>query len=198
MAFIRYLIIFACMLSLLGGCGHRRMLTKADPDLPPVVKKETKKSKEDKRPSYTVKGRKYYPLAKVKSGSYQEGIASWYGPGFDGKPTASGETYDMHGLTAAHSTLPLGTVVRVANLHNKKAITVRINDRGPFVGDRVLDLSLGAAKKLDVVKHGTAPIRLTVLRSGDRATGRLLAKKEKPAAQWPNPYYRDKQIASAR
>jgi rare lipoprotein A len=193
MVFFRYCIVFVCLLALLGGCSHRKMLTKAEPEKPaPVVAQ-----KEDTRPSYTIKGKKYYPLDKVKPGTVQEGLASWYGPGFNGKPTSSGETYDMHGLTAAHSTLPLGSVVRVTNMDNRKAVTVRINDRGPFVGDRVLDLSLGAAKKLEIVKPGTAPVRLTVLKSGDRARGQL-AKKQKTTPQAPNPYYRNHTLASAR
>jgi rare lipoprotein A len=99
-------------------------------------------------------------------GGLQEGIASWYGEPFHGRQTANGETYDMHGISAAHRTLPLGTVVEVTNLDNGRKLKVRINDRGPFVGKRILDLSLGAAKSLDMVQAGLAPIRLRVLRIG--------------------------------
>ncbi len=113
--------------------------------------------------SYTINGKTYHTMKKIRPGYSQSGIASWYGPGFHGKKTASGEVYDMHALTAAHSTLPLNTLVHVTNLTNRKSVFVRVNDRGPFVGERVIDLSFCAAKKLDMVKPGTAPIRFTVI-----------------------------------
>jgi rare lipoprotein A len=94
---------------------------------------------------------------------YQEGIASWYGPGFQGKKTSSKEIYNMHDLTAAHQSLPFETNVMVTNLRNGRSVIVRINDRGPFVKDRVIDLSLAAAKVLDMVDQGTAPVRLDIL-----------------------------------
>jgi rare lipoprotein A len=93
----------------------------------------------------------------------QTGIASWYGPGFHGETTSSGEVYDQHQLTAAHRTLPLGTRVEVTNLGNGRSIEVRVNDRGPFVGDRVIDLSYAAARALDMVGPGTAPVQIQVL-----------------------------------
>lgn len=113
--------------------------------------------------SYTINGKTYYPMKKIQPGYSQRGIASWYGPGFHGKKTASGEVYDMHALTAAHSTLPLQTLVQVTNLTNQKSVLVRVNDRGPFVGERVIDLSFSAAQKLDMVKPGTAPVHFTVI-----------------------------------
>jgi rare lipoprotein A len=93
----------------------------------------------------------------------EEGTASWYGVPFDGHRTSSGEIYDMHQFTAAHRTLPFGAVVRVTNLRNGKQTEVRINDRGPFVANRVIDLSLSAAQALDMVGPGTAPVRLEML-----------------------------------
>lgn len=93
------------------------------------------------------------------------GVASWYGPDFHGKPTASGETYDQNGLTAAHRTLPFNTVVKVTNLDNGKSVTVRINDRGPYVGNRVIDLSRGAAEQLDMIRAGTARVRIELVSS---------------------------------
>ena len=93
----------------------------------------------------------------------QSGTASWYGPGFLGRETASGETYDPNALTAAHRTLPLGARVRVTNLQNDLHVEVRINDRGPFVGERIIDLSYAAAKAIDLVGPGTAQVRLEVL-----------------------------------
>lgn len=96
-------------------------------------------------------------------GAIQDGVASWYGPGFHGKPTTSGEIYDQHQLTAAHQTLPLGTRVAVTNLGNGRSVEVRINDRGPFVDGRVIDLSYAAGRALDLIGPGTAPVRITVL-----------------------------------
>lgn len=93
-------------------------------------------------------------------GSYT-GLASWYGPNFNGKLTASGEVYDMHALTAAHKTLPLGTIVEVENLENNKTVRLTINDRGPFVRGRIIDLSYQGAVELGVVKKGTARVRVT-------------------------------------
>jgi len=96
-------------------------------------------------------------------GGVQTGIASWYGPGFHGEATSSGEIYDQNQLTAAHRTLPLGTRVEVTNLDNGRSIEVKVNDRGPFVGDRVIDLSYAAAQAINMVGPGTAPVRIQVL-----------------------------------
>lgn len=92
-----------------------------------------------------------------------EGHASWYGPGFAGRRTASGVRYDPEELTAAHRTLPMGTRVRVTNLHNGRSVLVTINDRGPFVGRRVLDLSAGAARELEMVRRGVARVLIQPL-----------------------------------
>jgi rare lipoprotein A len=88
----------------------------------------------------------------------QEGIASWYGAEFDGRPTASGEIFNSALYTAAHPTLPFGTVLRVTNMHNKRSVTVTVNDRGPFVAARIIDLSRAAAGVLDMLGTGTAPV----------------------------------------
>ncbi len=93
----------------------------------------------------------------------QTGVASWYGPGFHGKVTASGERYDQNAMTAASRTLPLGTRVRVTNLENEKTVEVTINDRGPYVDDRIIDLSKAAARKLRFRKAGTASVRIDVI-----------------------------------
>lgn len=93
----------------------------------------------------------------------QYGLASWYGRDFHGRPTASGEIYNMYGLSAAHRTLPLGTIVKVTNLKNGRDVKVVINDRGPFVEGRLIDLSYEAAKRLDMVEDGVVPVRLEVL-----------------------------------
>ncbi len=90
----------------------------------------------------------------------ETGIASWYGPNFHGKATANGEVYNMNGLTAAHRTLPFDTKVKVVNIDNSRSITVRINDRGPYAKNRIIDLSKGAAKQLDMIGPGTARVKL--------------------------------------
>jgi rare lipoprotein A len=104
-----------------------------------------------------------------------QGIASWYGPRFDGRTTASGERFDEDALTAAHETLALGTRVRVTNLRNGRSVVVRINDRGPHYRGRSIDLSRGAAARLGMIHPGTAPVRIEVL--GDEAP-----ERERPAA----------------
>ncbi|MGA8869954.1 MAG: septal ring lytic transglycosylase RlpA family protein, partial [Candidatus Acidiferrales bacterium] len=99
----------------------------------------------------------------------EEGVASWYGVPFNGHRTSNGEIYDMHAFTAAHRTLPFGSLVRVTNLRNGMQTEVRINDRGPFVANRVIDLSLSAAQAIGMVGPGTAPVRLEVV-SGPNPT----------------------------
>ncbi len=102
------------------------------------------------------------PIEPV-TGATQTGIASWYGPGFHGRRTANGEIYDQFALTAAHQTLPHGTLLRVTNLTNQRAVQVRVNDRGPFVDDRIIDLSYTAARQLDMIGPGVVPVRIDVL-----------------------------------
>jgi len=97
------------------------------------------------------------------------GMASWYGPGFHGNPSASGERFNQNAMTAAHRTLPFGTKVVVTNINNGQSVVVRINDRGPFSGDRVIDLSAGAARMLGLIQSGVAPVRLDVLENAPRA-----------------------------
>jgi rare lipoprotein A len=106
---------------------------------------------------------------------YQVGTASWYGEYFEGRPTASGEAYNMYDLTAAHPTLPLGTLVRVTNLHNHRSVVVRINDRGPVVPGRIIDLSFNAARVLRFDRQGLQRVRLDVVaRRMDSVTLALL------------------------
>jgi len=111
---------------------------------------------------YRVAGRTYYPLSTA-SGYDQTGIASWYGRDFHGKRTANGERYDMHALSAAHTTLPLPSLVRVTNLENGRSVVVRVNDRGPFVKRRLIDLSWAAANALGYAGQGTARVRVQSL-----------------------------------
>jgi rare lipoprotein A len=114
----------------------------------------------------------YYPVSDATN-FRQKGKASWYGKKFHGKKTSSGEIYNMHAMTAAHKTLPLGTYVRVHNLENGKSIEVRINDRGPFVRGRIIDLSYTGATKLDIVGPGTAPVEIVALgKAGASGSGK--------------------------
>jgi rare lipoprotein A len=144
--------------------------------------------------SYEVFGRRYHTLPTA-TGYRERGVASWYGTKFHGLPTSSGEPYDMHAMTAAHKSLPLPTWVEVHNLSNGRKIVVRVNDRGPFVGSRVIDLSYAAAREIDMVGAGTALVEVRALhdpmeispsaivytRDNERVTGaQLLASRQPP------------------
>lgn len=126
---------------------------------------------------YVVFNKKYYPtLAHI--GDNFHGIASWYGPNFNAKKTSNGEIYNMYAMTAAHKTLPMNTMVQVQNLVNGKKIIVRINDRGPFVAGRIIDLSNKAAHQIDMIKTGTAKVKLTVLGFNGKIAKTKLEKRE--------------------
>jgi rare lipoprotein A len=116
-------------------------------------------------PFYDVFGKRYYVLSS-SSAYVERGVASWYGPGFHKVRTSTGEIYDMYGMTAAHKTLPLPAYVRVTNLQNGRSIVVRVNDRGPFVGNRIIDLSYTAASRLDMLRSGTAMVEVRALDPG--------------------------------
>jgi len=113
-------------------------------------------------PFYDVFGKRYYVLSS-SVGYWERGVASWYGPGFHKVRTSTGEPYDMYAMTAAHKTLPLPAYVRVTNLQNGRSVVVRVNDRGPFVGNRIIDLSYTAAAKLDMLRNGTAMVEVRTL-----------------------------------
>jgi len=118
--------------------------------------------------AYSINGKRYYPKKSVPVGWKQRGIASWYGPDFHGRYTSSGELYDMNAYTAAHKTLPMGTIVKITNLENNKSVAVRVNDRGPFVKGRIIDLSYIAGKKIGLDKSGVAPAMLEVIGFEDK------------------------------
>jgi len=126
---------------------------------------------------YVVHGKKYYPTV-VSIGSKLYGRASWYGPNFHGKLTSNGETYNMWAKTAAHKTLPMNTIVKVTNKNNGKSTIVRINDRGPFVASRIIDLSKKAANEIDMIKTGTAPVELEILGFQNAKQKHILSTKE--------------------
>jgi rare lipoprotein A len=138
----------------------------AAPSTPPIagdaVPRIEPRSRYGNPPFYDVFGKRYYVLAS-STGYVERGVASWYGPGFHKIRTSTGEPYDMYGMTAAHKTLPLPAYVRVTNLQNGRSIVVRVNDRGPFVGNRIIDLSYTAAAKLDMLHDGTAMVEVRVV-----------------------------------
>jgi rare lipoprotein A len=122
------------------------------------------RSRNGNPPFYDVFGKRYYVLSS-SVGYLERGVASWYGPGFHKVRTSTGEPYDMYGMTAAHKTLPLPAYVRVTNLQNGRSVVVRVNDRGPFVGNRIIDLSYTAASKLDMLRNGTAMVEVRSIES---------------------------------
>ena len=149
----------ACVLLFASACGHKVKQTAKLPP-PPSLPSATAPSTPTKQPP---------SVADVdpheKALWSQTGYASWYGPPYHNRQGANGEIYDQDALTAAHRTLPMNSIVRVVNLKTSHEVVVRITDRGPFVGDRIIDLSKAAAKAVDVWRPGTAPVRLDVLRT---------------------------------
>lgn len=133
--------------------------------------------------TYKVRGRTYSPTS-VGVNDTMRGVSSWYGPNFHGKQTSNGERYNMHAMTAAHKTWPMDTMVRVDNLKNGKSVTVRINDRGPFVRGRIIDCSYAAGKSIGLDKSGIAPVKITVLGFAGRVH-RQAAKKSSRSISAP-------------
>ncbi len=133
--------------------------------IPDAVPRSEPRSAHGNPPFYDVLGRRYFVLAAA-DGYLERGVASWYGPTFHGGNTSNGEPYDMYGMSAAHKTLPLPTYARVTNLRNGRNVVVRINDRGPFVANRLIDLSYTAAAKLDMIREGTTLVEVRALTPG--------------------------------
>ncbi len=133
-------------------------------------------------PFYEVFGERYYVLAS-SDGFRENGVASWYGRDFHGRPTSSGEIYDMHAMTAAHKTLPIPTWVEVTNVENGRQVIVKVNDRGPFVDGRVIDLSFRAAESLGMIENGTARVRVRALGAPAAAPAPVLASSTPEPAQ---------------
>jgi rare lipoprotein A len=138
--------------------------------IPDAVPRVEPRSTRGNPASYEVAGRRYVVLASAE-GVVERGIASWYGPTFHGKNTSSGEVYDMYAMTAAHKTLPIPCYARVTNFSNGRSVIVRVNDRGPFIAGRIVDLSYTAAARLDVLRTGTAFVELEVLTPGSASKG---------------------------
>jgi len=163
-------LALATALLTLAGCAGQKPVDSAPragtarqsgPAADPVPRPEPR-SNYGNGPVYEVNG-KLYNVLDTSYGYRERGVASWYGTKFHGRPTSSREPYDMHEMTAAHKTLPLPTYVRVRNLSNNRSIVVRVNDRGPFVDNRIIDLSYAAAVKLDMIRDGTSLVEVTAI-----------------------------------
>lgn len=179
------LFIAACHGGGIRGDGPPRSGSSRIPDLPgDAIPRPEPRSKYGNGPVYEVFGKRYTVMPSSR-GYRERGVASWYGKKFHGNLTSNRETYDMHKMTAAHKTLPLPSYVRVRNLRNDKTIVVRVNDRGPFVSNRIIDLSYSAALKLDMIRDGTSLVEVTAIDvdapSGDRPTRRITAPAPEPS-----------------
>ena len=186
------------LILLLAGCAGKQpkdgpprggsVVPRGLPDDP--VPRNEPKSRYGNGPIYEVLGRNYEVMPS--SYGYQErGVASWYGKKFHGRPTSSREPYNMYAMTAAHKSLPLPTYVRVRNLRNNKSVIVRVNDRGPFVHNRIIDLSYSAARKLDMIKEGTGLVEVTAISFDEPPRQQSVARMppktptQQPAAREP-------------
>lgn len=178
----------------LSGCsGTREPAPGADTDSAPVrppdvsgipdaVPRAEPRSARGNPPFYEVMGRRYYVM-NDGVGHRERGVASWYGTKFHGRTTSSGEPYDMYAMTAAHKTLPLPTYVRVTHRGNGRSVVVRVNDRGPFVGDRIIDLSYAAAVRLGMHNDGTALVDIEVVAPGSTTAAPVLARADAPPGE---------------
>lgn len=170
---ILYLILFSALLLQACSLSSRYKIHQDRAPSNPVnvdhikdaIPKTEPRSKYGNKKNYKVLG-KWYSVKKSSIGYKEKGIASWYGKKFHGHRTSNGETYDMYAMTAAHKTLPLPTYVRVTHLENGRSIIVRVNDRGPFHENRIIDLSYSAAKKLGVTAKGTGAVEVTAIDPG--------------------------------
>jgi rare lipoprotein A len=178
-AWVGKFMAVACLMLAVTGCGGGKKQTRTRVPAPPSIRT-------DSGPSDTRSARNAPPVRSQRDSAEEEassanpeleaygrakpiyvetGVASWYGPPYHNRKAANGQVFDMHALTAAHKTLPLGSVIRVTNISNGKAALMRVTDRGPFIGDRVLDLSMGAAKEIGVYRTGLANVKIEVLDS---------------------------------
>ncbi len=173
-----FLLVLLSLSVILGGCSSSRYRQAHDsaPDhdidvsrIPDAVPRREPRSRHGNPPSYTVNGRRYTVMQKA-DGYVERGIASWYGKKFHGHRTSSGEPFNMYAMTAAHTRLPLPTYVRVTNLKNGRSIVVRVNDRGPFHANRIIDLSYAAAKKLGITAKGTGLVEIRAINPDAKAT----------------------------
>jgi rare lipoprotein A len=180
-------LIVLMVAAALAGCGSNEVKDSAPrsgsvriPDLPDdPVPRPLPRSKYGNGPEYEVFGKRY-TVMPTSSGYRERGVASWYGTKFHGNLTSSREPYDMYEMTAAHKTLPLPTYVRVRNLSNGRSVVVKVNDRGPFVHNRIIDLSYAAAMKLDMVTSGTGLVEVEAISFDDPPGARPVRKTTPP------------------
>ena len=165
----RYLVIFISVI-VATGCSQKVPLskTKSTNSSQTTILVDNCTIQREKGYEYREKGRKYKVLTSSR-GYKKRGIASWYGPNFNGQATACGEIYDMFDFTAAHKTLPMPSYLRVKNLSNGQSVVVKVNDRGPFVSNRIIDLSYAAAKEINMLEEGTAFVELTNITQSEAA-----------------------------
>lgn len=196
----RVIPVLLLSLLVLQGCSLLRRGPEATPkppagvpkpprdlaSIPDAVPRAEPRSRYGNPETYEVFGKKYRVMKSAR-GHVERGLASWYGPGFHAERTSSGEPYDMYSMTAAHKTLPIPSYVRVTHLGNGRSIVVRVNDRGPFVGNRIIDLSYTAAYKLGMIGTGTAPVEIRVLQPGDASSGRATAATPVALPSAPTP-----------
>ena len=186
------------LMALVSGCGYfgtREIAPVAAPAPVPLAKQQAPAPRNGVEPLsrygnpefYEVMGVRYVPL-KTADGYVEQGIASWYGPDFHGELTSTRETYDMYQMTAAHKTLPLPTWVEVTNLENGRKVRLRVNDRGPFKDDRIIDLSYAAALKLDVVRNGTARVEVRAVQGPAAPPVRMAAAPATEGGEAPSMY----------
>ena len=184
-----FLILLAVLVLFFSGCSRKYKRSYSNYDISKVRSYSSNKNDYDtglskkayKHPtmrSYVVFGKRYYPH-DVEVGEKFSGNASWYGPDFHGKLTSNGEKYNMYDMTAAHKTLPMNTMVKVTNRRNGLTTIVRINDRGPFVATRIIDLSNTAARRIKMVGAGTAPVNIEILGFYSKSKKRII-RREKP------------------
>lgn len=180
----RFLTVPLVAATLMLGCASPQPTEERDsgPERPvdlshvpePVPRAEVRTRAGNKNP-YTVLGKTYH-LMEDETQYKERGEASWYGTKFHGRKTSNGETYDMYAMTAAHKTLPIPSYVRVTNLNNGRSVVVRVNDRGPFHGGRIIDLSYAAAQRLGFVNSGVAPVEVEIINTGDQPPAPLKAE----------------------
>ena len=171
------------LVTFLGACTEIKIATHTAKRIANTVIKKSPGSYKVGKP-YQIQGIWYYPA--VNYGYVENGIASWYGPKFHGRKTANGETFDMNIVSAAHRTLPLPSIVRVTNLNNGRAMKIKVNDRGPFAKNRIIDLSRRAAQLLGFERAGTALVKVEIIGDESRRLAMLLQKKPKRFSTIPS------------
>ncbi|MHB9021827.1 MAG: septal ring lytic transglycosylase RlpA family protein [Halothiobacillus sp.] len=172
--------VAACSMALLAGCSSGPRLNPGEATSENAVPRFEHQPNRINPPSYNVLGRTYRVLSN-NAGYDAQGVASWYGPDFQSKSTSSGERYNMYAMTAAHKTLRIPAFVQVTNMENGKQAIVRVNDRGPFVSNRIIDLSYAAAKKIGMIGKGTAMVDIKVITPDSPAATTYIAQQPAPS-----------------